>query len=294
MEVDTPVLHPLFSPIPTRNRPGSGSDGLTHSLKAVWGVGVRLGEFGGEGVKAEMTPLAWIVVLVLHSLLSLVVMMCNCHSLPCPGPASSRESGPWLFSCKDGGTWLELTRGQLCKSHPGRPSRAAYLGATRSLGSWLEGLRIDLRECSGVFALDAPLLGESIQLLLGEENCLFELCKLLSLGERVGYTPQFWRVALVLWRQRLGKSTNSFVICPAASQPPFTLRFYFFSCAYFNSNSLNLADKSGLCWVQEYLYNGMLESGSTVWVVRIVSSLILLYRWLKERCLWIVWSSSTD
>lgn len=72
---------------------------------------------------------------------------------------------------------------------------------------------------------------------------------------------------------------------PAPLHPALLL---FFSCAYFNSNSLNLADKSGLCWVQEYLYNGMLESGSTVWVVRIVSSLILLYRWFKERCLWIV------
>lgn len=85
------------------------------------GLWVCTGESGGEGVKAEMTLLAWIVVLVLHSLLSLVVMMCNCHLLQCLVHGSSQGlARGCYFQLR--GSRPELTRGNFARPpEPGSP-----------------------------------------------------------------------------------------------------------------------------------------------------------------------------
>lgn len=85
------------------------------------GLWVCAGESGGEGVKAEMTLLAWIVVLVLHSLLSLVVMMCNCHLLQCLVRGSSQGlARGCYFQLR--GSRPELTRGNFARPpEPGSP-----------------------------------------------------------------------------------------------------------------------------------------------------------------------------
>lgn len=127
--------------------------------------------------------------------------------------------------------------------HPGPEARLAGLGGTSCLRSSLVGFGLDLRDISWCSCSMLPY-GENQSCFCWGENCLLELWKLLSLGKRVGCTQQFcFEVYL------LGKSTNSFVICPAASQPPSPCASSF---AYFNSNSLNSVDKSWLCWVKEY------------------------------------------
>lgn len=68
-----------------------------------------------------MTLLAWIVVLVLHSLLSLVVMMCNCHLPQCLVHGSSQRL-PRSCYFQLLGTWPELTRGNFARPPwPGSP-----------------------------------------------------------------------------------------------------------------------------------------------------------------------------
>lgn len=114
-----------------RNRARVRSIAAAPGLCELW---VCAGESGGEGVKAEMTLLAWIVVLVLHSLLSLVVMMCNCHLPQCLVHGSSQRL-PCGCYFQLRGTRPELTRGNFARppwpgSPPSRPgSYFSPLGA---------------------------------------------------------------------------------------------------------------------------------------------------------------------
>lgn len=199
----------------------------------------RAGRSGGEGVKAGMTRLAspsgpgatFIIVSGRNEVeLSLAAV---------PGPRTWPGAGPVAVLFRRRRTWPELARGNFARP-PGPRSPRRWPGSrfspseARSEGSdWTPATLVAVRvRCSPPGRISPAFVG-------GWRTACCNFQNFYLWRKRVGCTQQFCSVAQP-W-QTLGKSTNSFVTCPAASQPPSPCAASF---AYFNSNSLNSADKS--------------------------------------------------
>lgn len=168
-----------------------------------------------------MTLLAWIVVLVLHSLLSLVVMMCNCHLLQCLVHGSSQGlARGCYFQLR--GSRPELTRGNFARPpEPGSPRRRP---GSHFLPLLAPRTRTWPPRHELVFMLDAPLRGESILLLLGRELPIRTL-KTFIFGEKGGvHSAVLFRSA---FEAKAWKKYQFLCYMPCSFPTPFTLRFEF-------------------------------------------------------------------